>query len=114
MISRTFVIRSLACASVAAIASSVSAATAVTAFTEDFTTNAANWYNPSGTAPADWFATGSFDGGSHISASYNFLDQTPGLPFPNNAVNLFRAQDEYNSSNNAFVGNWITGGVTSL
>lgn len=87
---------------------------AVVPFTENFTNDAANWYNNAGSAPVDWASSGGPDGGSYVTTSYNFVNQTPGLPFPNNAVNLFRAQDEFNTSNHAFEGNWIADGVTSF
>lgn len=87
---------------------------AVNPYTETFGASAANWYNPLGTAPATWVANGGPDGSPHISTIFNFKDLTPGLPFPNNAVNLFRAQDEFNSSNHAFEGNWIADGVMQL
>jgi hypothetical protein len=103
------------CLSVAALAMSASEApAAIVPFTEDFTADAANWYNPAGTAPATWVSGGGPDNSGYVSTTFNFQNLTPGLPFPNNAVNLFRAQDEFNSSNHAFEGNWIADGVTQL
>jgi prepilin-type N-terminal cleavage/methylation domain-containing protein len=83
-------------------------------FTETFSSGASNWFNPLGTAPVTWQATGGPDGSPFVTTSFNFQNLTPGLPFPNNAVNLFRAQDEFNSSNHAFEGNWIADGVTTF
>jgi hypothetical protein len=83
-------------------------------FTENFSTGAANWYNAAGTGPVDWNSSGGPDGSSFVSSSFNFINQTPGLPIPNNAVNLFRAQDEFNSSDHAFEGNWIAAGATEF
>jgi hypothetical protein len=91
---------------------SLSAATVP--FTEHFAVDHSNWFDPSGAAPVNWVANGGPDGSSYVSTSYNFVNQTPGLPFPNNAVNLFRAQDEFNSSNHAFEGDWIGGGVSQF
>jgi hypothetical protein len=107
-------LRSVAVAIVAIVLSSSSARAAINPYTEQFTANAANWFNPLGTASADWVAAGGPDGSPHISTTFNFVNLTPGLPFPNNAVNLFRAQDEFNSSNHAFEGNWIGDGVTQF
>src|SRR5687767_4199334 len=78
------------------------AAGTIVPFTENFSSDAANWYDSGATAPVDWLAAGGPDGSSHVSTTFNFVDQTPGLPFPNNAVNLFRAQDEFDSSGGAF------------
>jgi hypothetical protein len=86
----------------------------VNPFTEHFANDASNWHDPSGLAPATWISSGGPDGSSYVSTTFNFVNQTPGLPFPNNAVNLFRGQDEFNSSGGAFVGDWITAGVTEL
>jgi hypothetical protein len=83
-------------------------------FTEHFVSNAANWYDPPGTAPASWVADGGPDASSYISTIFNFVDQAPGQPIPSNAVALFRAQDEFNSSDHAFEGDWIDGGVTDF
>jgi hypothetical protein len=90
------------------------AQSAIVPFTEDFASNSSNWFNPAGTAPVDWVSSGGPDGGSYVSTTFNFVNQTPGLPIPNNAVNLFRAQDEFNSSNHAFEGDWVGGGVTQF
>lgn len=84
---------------------------AVVPFTEHFFSDAANWYDSAATAPVDWLSAGGPDGSSYVSTTFNFVDQTPGLPFPNNAVNLFRAQDEFDSSGGAFEGNWLEDGV---
>ncbi|MCI0364316.1 MAG: type II secretion system GspH family protein [Phycisphaerales bacterium] len=92
----------------------VPAESAVVPFTENFTADAANWYNSASTAPVDWVASGGPDGSSFASTTFNFVNQTPGLPFPNNAVNLFRAQDEFNSSGGAFFGDWIGDGATEF
>ena len=81
---------------------------------EHFQTGHANWFNASGAAPVNWLASGGPDGSSFVSTSFNFVNQTPGLPFPNNAVSLFRAQDEFNSSDHAFEGDWIGAGVSQF
>jgi hypothetical protein len=83
-------------------------------FTEHFAVDHANWFDTAGVAPVNWVASGGPDGSSFVSTSFNFVNQTPGLPFPNNAVNLFRAQDEFNSSNHAFEGDWLGNGVSQF
>lgn len=90
-----------------------SAGAVITPFTEDFAAGHSNWFNSGGAAPVDWFSSGGPDGSSYVSSSYNFVNQSPG-PIPNNAVNLFRAQDEFNSSNHAFEGDWLGAGVTQF
>ncbi len=90
-----------------AIASSLFAATpalAVAPFTESFDATSANWFNADASAPVAWDAPGQF-----ATTAFNFLaspaDSTPAF---------FRAQDEFNSSNNAFAGNYISAGITQL
>ncbi len=76
---------------------------------ENFDTDAANWFNAGGFGPATYNATGGSDGGGYISEvldlSTTMADDTPAL---------FRAQDEFGSSGNAFVGNYLTNGATEL
>ena len=87
---------------------------AIVPFTEQFSSGPSNWHDASGAAPVDWVSAGGPDGSSYVSTTFNFMNQTPGLEIPNNAVNLFRAQDEFNSSNHAFEGNWINDGVAEF
>lgn len=103
-----------AASSAACVFVSSSAFAATVPYTENYGSDAANWYNPAGTAPASWVSSGGPDASSYISTTFNFKDLAPGVPFPGNAVNLFRAQDEFNSSNHAFEGNWIADGVTEF
>jgi len=76
---------------------------------ENFDIDAANWFNAGGGAPATYNAAGGSDGGGYISQnldlSTTMVDDTPVL---------FRAQDEFGSSGNAFVGNYLTNGATEL
>ena len=84
----------------------VSSAAALTVpFTEEFTTDGANWRDRA-MSPVTWNSTGGPDGGSYASMSTTFASNIPG-----DTVVLFRAQDEFNSSGNAFVGDWIGSGV---
>jgi len=69
-------------------------------FTEDFTSGAANWLNGSSTAPG-WSATGGVDGGGYISA-------------PGAITIVFRGNASADASGDAFVGDWISGGVSTF
>ena len=73
-------------------------------FTEDFATGSANWLNGSGTAPV-WSATGGVGGSGTVSASATV--DTNGF-----GSIIFRGNNAADASGDAFVGNWITGGVT--
>lgn len=75
-------------------------------FTEDFTSSAANWLNGSSAAPT-WSATGGVDGGGYISA--------PGaISAGGFGTIVFRGNGAADASGDAFVGDWITGGVTTF
>lgn len=85
------------------------AASAVTVpYTEDFPTGDANWRKANNTAP-DYVATGgpSGAGDAYISSLHALASSTT-------AQTIFRGQDNFNSSGDAFVGDWITGGVTQF
>ena len=81
----------------------------VVPFTEDFDADSANWFNAAISSPVGWSSTGGPDGGAYATSDFNFqftnTDDTPVI---------FRAQDEFNSSGNAFAGDWIAGGVTQF
>jgi hypothetical protein len=92
------------------------AGAATVPFTETFATDNANWSIGSSTvyAAATWNATGGPSGGTFISR----LGSGTGGPF--SGPTIFRGQAgqepadvdlDFNSSNGAFVGNWITDGV---
>ena len=75
-------------------------------FTEDFTGGASNWLNGSSTAPT-WSATGGVDGGGYISA--------PGaISAGGFGTIVFRGNGAADASGDAFVGDWITGGVSTF
>lgn len=87
-----------------------SVAQAVTApFTEDFSTDSANWRQSSVLDAALWSAAGGPDGGSFASAEFSFENNVAG-----DTPAVLRAQDEVNSSGNAFVGNWVAAGVSEF
>ncbi len=85
------------------------AAATVVPFTEDFVVDSANWRETTGTAGLDWVPAGGPDGSSYASGTFNFLNSIPDDP----AV-LFRGHDAFDSSNDAFVGNWIADGVSEF
>jgi MYXO-CTERM domain-containing protein len=94
----------------AAVAGAFSqSAFATVPYTENFTSDAANWRDGAGAAFANWVASGGPDGSSYITttASAYFLDD--GDP-----VVLFRGQDGFNSSADAFVGDWISSGINQF
>lgn len=75
-------------------------------FTEDFSATSSNWRDSGGVNALAWNAAGGPDGGSYAAANFNFQSSAP-----NSTPALLRAHDAYNSSGDAFVGNWIADGV---
>ena len=92
---------------VALVASASSASALTVPFTEDFTSNVSGWINTAN-APLTFQASGGPDGGSHASTTLNYFGFSS--PFGGGPV-VFRAHDANNASGDAFVGNWVTGGV---
>ena len=80
-------------------------------FTEDFTTDASNWYDASESGTSTWISTGGIGGAGdgYITADLDFSALADG-----DTPVLFRAHDEYDASGDAFVGNWIAEGVTEV
>ncbi len=78
-------------------------------FTEDFDMGVSNWRDTAGMDTLSWFAAGGRDGGAYVSTSYLVPDPIP----PFGAI-LFRGHDEFDSSSDNFVGNWITDGVSEF
>ncbi len=93
----------------AAMTGGASAFALVNPFTEHFDSSAALWSSASSFTPLNYIASGGPDGSAYASRSISFAGNNIG-DFPI----LFRGQSNFNSSGNAFVGNWITGGVTQL
>lgn len=92
------------------LGTSLTARAATVPFTETFSADAANWRSAGGTANVDWTATGGAgDGGAFANTTFNFVGSAA-----NDTPILFRGQDEFGSSGGAFVGNWVTGGVTGF
>ena len=82
---------------------------AVVPFTEDFSNDAANWFDADGLNLVTWVAAGGPDGSAYVSTTYTVPD-----PLPTFGAALFRGQDGFDSSNDAFVGDWIADGVTEF
>jgi hypothetical protein len=75
-------------------------------FTENFASGASNWLNGSSAAP-DWSATGGVDGGGYISA--------PGaISSGGFGTIVFRGNASADASGDAFVGDWLAGGVSTF
>ena len=74
-------------------------------FTEDFALNASGWVN-NASGPLTWNAAGGPDGGSYVSTTLASIS--------GNGTIQFRANDSFNASGDAFVGNWISSGVSVL
>jgi hypothetical protein len=91
---------------IALIAATTSAKALIVPFTEDFSTGASNWLNGSSAAPT-WSATGGVDSGGYISA--------PGaISAGGFGTIVFRGNGAADASGDAFVGNWISGGVSTF
>lgn len=87
-----------------------SARAGVVPYTEEFSEGNANWYNMMSTSPVDWVATGGHDGGGFVTVPYNFIESTA----PTQPRTLFRNQDNFDSSNDAFFGNWVASGINEF
>ncbi len=97
------------CLLVTSLGSSFSAAGPTVPFTETFTQDSSNWYDGPGIAPLDWSSSGGPGNSAFATTTGSFAALAAGDPLV-----LFRAQDEFNSSGGAFVGDWVTGGVTGF
>ena len=103
-------IRLLSLALLVAAAGAISqSAFATVPYIENFTSDAANWRDGAGAAAAIWAPSGGPDGSSHITstASAFFLED-------DDPVVVFRGQDGFNSSADAFIGNWISSGISQF
>lgn len=85
------------------------AGAAIVPFTETFTDGPENWFvNSGGTEIVGWVPT--VPAGDGFAAVALNFSQTGAMDFPV----LFRAHDNFDSSNDSFVGNWLMDGVTEL
>ena len=94
-----------ACAAVFVV-SILPQARATVPFTENFTSSVSNWADASGQNLAAFVPSGGPDGGSYASCTFNVSTSGDG-----DGIIVFRGQDEFNSSNDAFEGNWLAGGI---
>jgi hypothetical protein len=90
--------------SLALVVFALPASALVVPFTEDFSANNASWLTGSSSS-APWSATGGVDGGGHISSTATMTTTGFGAP-------LFRGNAASDASGDAFVGNWLSGGVS--
>jgi hypothetical protein len=80
-------------------------------FTENFTADPAGWRMRDSVTPLTWQSSGGPDAGSYSSTTFNF--QNSSVSTMSGPI-MFRGHDAFDASGDAFVGNWLTGGVTSL
>lgn len=88
-------------------ATGVSANAGVTDFTETFNDGAANWLNGADLALSE-VASGAKDGSAYVSTT---LDLNAAGPF---GLTIFRGEDSADASGDAFVGDYIAGGITTV
>lgn len=79
----------------------VAIASPASPYTETFSVDGANWRNGSSTA-VDWNAGGYASTTADLNSAGSF------------GLTLFRAQDGFDSSGDAFVGDYIAGGISSI
>ncbi len=91
-----------------AISFGQSAFGATVPFTEDFSTDAANWVDGASN-PITWNASGGPGDSSFVSSTVNFVS----LPDAGAAI-AFRGKDSLDASGDAFVGDWISDGVDNI
>lgn len=103
------VVRVLA-SSLFALVVAVPASADIVGFSETFATNSANWRNATGVTALSWFANGGPLNSTYASSLFNLSTTTAG-GFP---ATVIRAHASYPSSAGAYVGNWITAGVTEV
>jgi len=103
--------RHITLAALAASLLAVGPAAALTVpFTEDFTSDVAGWED-SVNNPLTFVASGGPDGSGFARAGFNYFGFSS--PFGGGPV-IFRASASDNPSGGAFIGDWLTGGVTAL
>lgn len=85
---------------------------AIVPFTENFTNDSADWRANDQITNLTWNAAGGPDGSSYASGNFSFQNQAEG-----GRPAILRAHDEFGpsgSSGGAFVGNWLSEGVTGF
>lgn len=81
----------------------------VVPFTEDFTSNGANWADIASN-PVSHVASGGPSNDGFIASSAAFSS----AQMNSNGIGVFRAHNAFDSSGDAFVGNWNTAKVTKI
>lgn len=102
--------RSLVLFAALTLLAATSPALAITVSTEEnFNTDAANWRQNSSATTANWVSSGGPNGASdsYVTSSLNLAKST-------SATVVFRANDAFNASGDAFVGNWVTAGADTF
>lgn len=79
----------------------------VSSFTETFESGANGWLQGSFSAPA-YNATGALDGSAYITST---ADLNSAGPF---GLTIFRGQDDFDASGDAFVGDYLAGGINRI
>jgi hypothetical protein len=95
------------CTAAALVCASAAGASVAVPTVENFSTGIANWRDV-GSVDLTYQPAGGPDGSGYVTTSYP-LDAVPST-----GVILFRGQDGFNSSSDAFVGDWLTPGVGTL
>jgi hypothetical protein len=91
-------------AALAAALTLTQASALVVPFMEDFESNNSNWLNGA-SASATWLSSGGVDGSGYITANITVINTGFG------AIS-FRGNAASDASGDAFVGDWLAGGVT--
>jgi hypothetical protein len=92
------------------LAASVSASAGIVGFVEDFPTGDANWRGDSLASTLEWSAAGGPGDAAFVTSVFNLSGTTAG-GFP---ATVIRAASSVGSSDNAYVGDWISAGVTGV
>jgi hypothetical protein len=94
----------------ASLAIDASASAEIAGFVEDFTAGDANWRGDSLAATLEWSSSGAPGGDAFVTSVFNLSGTTAG-GFP---ATVIRAASSVGSSDGAYVGDWITAGVTGV
>ena len=105
----TTMLKTLAAVTMWLVAAVAPSAAVTVPFTEDFVSDTANWKDVASLDLAQ-VGSGGPDGGGYVTTEFAFTNANP----QTGSSVLFRGQDLFNSSGDAFVGNWLTAGVRQL
>ncbi|MFM7260996.1 MAG: PEP-CTERM sorting domain-containing protein [bacterium] len=97
-------------ASLTAMLIAAPSSAAITDFYETFASSAQNWRNSNGASVLNWSPSGGPGNAAYVTSVFNLSATTVG-GFPPTVI---RAQQSFGSSGGAYVGNWITAGVTGV